>query len=45
MHKLIKKCMYVYKMVVITVEKHANTVVHTISVKNKTLFWAKMIDL
>ena len=34
-----------YKMVVITVEKYANSGVHTITVKNKKLFWVKMIDV
>ena len=32
-------------MVVITVEKYANAGVHTITVKNKKLFWVKMIDV
>ena len=31
-----------YKVIVITVEKPG---VHTITVKNKKLFWAKMIDV
>ena len=31
-------------MVVITVEKYANAVVHTITVENKKLFWVKRID-
>ena len=34
-----------YKMVVITVEKYANAGVHTLTVKNKKLFWVKMIDV
>ena len=34
-----------YKMVVITVENYSNTGVHTITVKNKKLFWVKMIDV
>ena len=34
-----------YKMFVITVEKYANAGVHTIAVKNKRLFWVKMIDV
>ena len=34
-----------YKMVVITVEKCANAGVHTITVKNKKLFWVKMCDV
>ena len=33
-----------YKMVVITVEKYVNAVVHTITVKNK-LIWVKIIDV
>ena len=44
-HQRIKKiyifCMY-YNMVVITVEKYENAVVHTITVKNKKLLWVKM---
>ena len=34
-----------YKMVVITVEKYTNAGVRTIIVKNKKLFWVKMIDV
>ena len=47
MHKLIKKmfsCLYC-KVVVITVEKYANTGVHTITVESKKLFCVKMIDV
>ena len=32
-------------MVVITVENYSNAGVHTITVKNKELFWVKMIDI
>ena len=32
-------------MVVITVENYSNAGVHTITVKNKELFWVKMIDV
>ena len=32
-------------MVVITVEDYSNVKVHTITVKNKELFWVKMIDV
>ena len=32
-------------MVVITVEAYKNTKVHTITVKNKKLFWVKMMDV
>ena len=32
-------------MVVITVESYKNTKVNTITVKNKELFWVKMIDV
>ena len=32
-------------MVVFTVERYANAAVHTITVKNKKLFWVKMIDV
>ena len=32
-------------MVVITVEAYKNAQVHTITVKNKELFWVKMIDI
>ena len=32
-------------MVVITVEAYKNVEVHTITVKNKTLFWVKMCDV
>ena len=32
-------------MVVITVESYKNAEVHTIKVKNKELFWVKMIDV
>ena len=34
-----------YKMVVITVEKYVNSGVHTITIKNKNLFWVKMIEM
>ena len=34
-----------YKMVVITIENCTNAKVHTIEVKNKDLFWIKMIDI
>ena len=32
-------------MVVITIESYKNTEVHTITVKNKELFWVKIIDV
>ena len=32
-------------MVFITVEAYKNEKVHTITVKNKTLFWVKMMDV
>ena len=32
-------------MVVITVQNYTNAKVHTIAVKNKELFWVKMIDV
>ena len=32
-------------MVVITVENYSSAKVHTITVKNKELFWVKMIDV
>ena len=32
-------------MVVITVENYSSARVHTITVKNKELFWVKMIDV
>ena len=32
-------------MVVITVKSYKNAEVHTITVKNKELFWVKMIDV
>ena len=32
-------------MVVITVENYSNAGGHTITVKNKELFWVKMIDV
>ena len=34
-----------YKIVVITVENYSNAEVHTITIKNKELFWVKMIDV
>ena len=34
-----------YKMVVVTVEFCKNASVHTMTVKNKELFWMKIIDL
>ena len=34
-----------YKMVVMTAEKYTNAGAHTITVKNKKLFWVKMIDV
>ena len=34
-----------YKIVVITVEAYKNAEVHTITVKNKKLFWVKMCDV
>ena len=33
------------RMVVITVEAYSNAQVHTITVKNKELFWVKMKDV
>ena len=32
-------------MVVITIESYKNAEVHTITVKNKELFWVKIIDV
>ena len=32
-------------MVVITIEKYGNALVHTITVENKKLFWVKMTDM
>ena len=32
-------------MVVITVENYLNAIVHTITVKNKELFWVKIVDV
>ena len=37
--------LYVYKMVVITVQVSANAKVCTITVENRKLFWVKMIDV
>ena len=32
-------------MVIITVENYLNARVHTITVKDKKLFWVKMVDV
>ena len=32
-------------MVVVTVEAYKNAKVHTITVKNKKIFWVKMMDV
>ena len=34
-----------YKMVVITIENCTNAKAHTMEVRNKELFWIRMIDI
>ena len=44
MYRLIKKIFVeYYKMVFITTDNYADAGVHTITVKNKELFWVKII--